>query len=203
MDAAITTRELARMIKADGIDFANLQDEEFDNPFGVGSGAGVIFGATGGVLEASLRTASHWLDENFEVVNFNEVRGSAGIRRATYKIANMDVKVAVASGLANARQLLDSVKNGEEELHMIEIMACPGGCINGGGQPYQNDWVRNNVDLVTARTKAIYETDENLPYRKSYENPDIKRIYDEYLGVPGSEKAHKILHTKHVKRSIY
>ena len=202
VDAALTTRELARMIKADGIDFANLPDEEFDNPFGTGSGAGVIFGATGGVLEASLRTASHWLDENFEVINFNEVRGPEGIRRATYKIAGMDVKVAAASGLANARELLKAVQNGEEDLHMIEIMACPGGCINGGGQPNQSDTVRNNIDLIAARTKAIYEADEGLPLRKSFENPEIKVLYDEYLGVPGSEKAHELLHTTHVKRGV-
>jgi len=202
VDAALTTRELARMIKADGIDFANLSDEEFDSPFGTGSGAAVIFGATGGVLEASLRTASHWLDENFEVINFKEVRGPEGIRRATYKIAGMDVKVAVASGLANARELLNAVQNGEEDLHMIEIMACPGGCINGGGQPNQSDSVRNNVDLIAARTKAIYEADEGLPLRKSFENPEIKELYDDYLGVPGSEIAHEKLHTTHVKRGI-
>jgi len=203
VDAAITTRELARMIKADGIDFAKLQDEEFDNPFGEGSGAGIIFGATGGVLEAALRTASHWLDENFEVVNFNEVRGPEGVRRATYKIAGMDVKVAVASGLANARKLLDGVKSGEEDLHMIEIMACPGGCINGGGQPNQSDTVRNNVDLIAARTKAIYEADEGRPKRKSHENPEVKVLYDEFLGVPGSEKAHEILHTHNAKRDLW
>jgi len=203
VDAALTTRELARMIKADGIDFANLPDSDFDSPFGTGSGAGVIFGATGGVLEASLRTASHWLDKNFEVVNFNEVRGPEGIRRATYKIAGMDVKVAVASGLANARDLLNNVKSGEEDVHMIEIMACPGGCINGGGQPTHSDTVRNNVDLIAARTKAIYESDEGRPQRKSFENPEIKVLYDEYLGVPGSEKAHDILHTSHVKRGVF
>jgi len=203
VDAAITTRELARMIKADGIDFANLQDEEFDSPFGTGSGAGVIFGATGGVLEAALRTASHWLDENFEVVNFNEVRGPEGVRRATYKIAGMDVNVAVASGLANARELLDAVKNGEEDFHMIEIMACPGGCINGGGQPNQSDTVRNNVDLIAARSKAIYQDDEGRPQRKSHENPEIKALYDDFLGVPGSDKAHDILHTTNAKRNVF
>jgi len=203
VDVALTTRELARMIKTDGIDFANIDDEEFDNPFGTGTGAAVIFGATGGVLEASLRTASHWLDESFEVVNFNDVRGPKGVRRATYKIAGMDVKVGVASGLANARELLDAVKNGEEEFHMIEIMACPGGCINGGGQPNQSDSVRNNVDLIAARTKAIYEADEGLPLRKSFENPDVKKIYEDYLGVPGSEKAHHVLHTKNAKRNVF
>ena len=203
VDIAITTRELARMIKADGIDFANLQDENFDSPFEIGSGAGVIFGATGGVLEASLRTASHWLDENFEVVNFNEVRGPEGVRRATYKIAGMDVKVAAASGLAQARELLDAVKNGEEDFHMIEIMACTGGCINGGGQPNQSDTVRNNIDLIAARTKAIYKDDEDRPQRKSFENPEIKMLYDEFLGVPGSDKAHDVLHTKHAKRNVF
>jgi len=203
VDIAITTRELARMIKADGIDFANLQDEEFDSPFGTGSGAGVIFGATGGVLEASLRTASHWLDEDFEVVNFNEVRGPEGVRRATYKIAGMDVKVAAASGLAKARELLDAVKNGEEDFHMIEIMACTGGCINGGGQPNQSDTVRNNIDLIAARTKAIYKDDEDRPQRKSFENPEIKILYDEFLGVPGSDKAHDVLHTTNAKRNVF
>ena len=115
----------------------------------------------------------------------------------------MDVKVAVASGLSNARELLNIVKSGEEEFHMIEIMACPGGCINGGGQPYQTDLVRNNVDLVGARTKAIYTEDENLPLRKSYENPDVIRIYDEYLEAPGSKRAHEVLHTSHVKRELF
>jgi len=203
VDAALTTRELARMIKSDGIDFNKLEDEEFDNPFGTATGAGVIFGATGGVLEAALRTASHWLDEKFEVVNFEEVRGPKGVRRATYKIAGMDVKVAAASGLANARELLDAVKNGEEELHMIEIMACPGGCINGGGQPNQSDTVRNSVDLVAARSKAIYEADEGLPLRKSHENPDVKKLYDDFLGVPGSDKAHHLLHTSYKKRNVF
>jgi len=115
----------------------------------------------------------------------------------------MDVKVAAASGLANARQLLDAVKNGEEELHMIEIMACPGGCINGGGQPNQSDTVRNSVDLVAARSKAIYEADEGLPLRKSHENPDVKKLYDDFLGVPGSDKAHHLLHTSYKKRNVF
>ena len=203
VDVALTTRELARMIKADGVDFANLPDAEFDNPFETSTGAAVIFGTSGGVLEAALRTASHWLDEKLELVDFNEVRCSENIRRATYKVGGIDVKVAVASGLANARELLDSVKAGKEDLHMIEIMACPGGCINGGGQPNQSDTVRNSVDLIAVRAKAIYDADKGLPLRKSHENPDVKRIYDEYLGSPGSHKAHDILHTKYVKRSAY
>ena len=203
VDIAITTRELARMIKADGVDYVNLPDEQFDNPFKIGTGAGQIFGATGGVLEAALRTASHWLDESFDVTNFNEVRGPDGVRRATYKIAGMDVKVGAACGLANARKLLDAVKSGEEEFHMIEIMACPGGCINGGGQPFLSDSVRNNVDVVGLRSKAIYNADENLEYRKSFENPEIKVLYEEYFGAPGSHKAHEILHTSFVKRTRF
>ena len=203
VDIAITTRELARMIKAEGVDYVNLPDDDFDSPFGIGSGAGQIFGATGGVLEASLRTASHWLDESFDVVNFNEVRGPKGVRRATYKIAGMDVKVAVASGLANARELLDAVKNGEEEIHMIEIMACLGGCINGGGQPFLSDSVRNSVDVVGLRSKAVYNADENLEYRKSYENPEIQKLYKEFLDSPGSHKAHETLHTSFKKRTRF
>ena len=203
VDVAITTRELARMIKADGVDFLALEDAQFDSPFGTSSGAGVIFGATGGVLEAALRTASHWLDKDFEVSNFNEVRGPDGVRRRTYKIAGMDVKVAAASGLANARMLLDAVKSGKEEYHMIEIMACPGGCINGGGQPDLTDSIRNNQDVIAARTKVLYELDEKRPLRKSYENPDVKKIYDDYLESPGSHKAHDVLHTKFVKRSAF
>jgi NADP-reducing hydrogenase subunit HndD len=202
VDVAITTRELARMIKASGIDFVNLTDEVFDNPFESGSGAGQIFGATGGVMEAALRTASHWLDEKFELVDFTEVRGPANIRRATYNVGGKEVKVAVASGLANARELLESVRNGEE-CHFIEIMACPNGCINGGGQPFLSDSIRNNVDVVALRTKAIYEADKNLPYRKSYEHPDIKMLYDEYFEKPGSHKAHEVLHTTFVKREAF
>ena len=203
VDATLTTRGLARMIKADGIDFAGLPDETFDDPFEIGSGAGVIFGASGGVMEAALRTASHWLDEHFDVVEFNEVRGGAGIRRATYKIGGIEVKVAAVSGLANARELLERVRRGEEDLHFIEVMACPGGCINGGGQPYLSDHIRNNVDIVSIRAKSIYDADKSLPYRKSYENPDIIRLYDEYFETPGSEKAHEVLHTSYVKREAY
>ena len=203
VDIAITTRELARMIKADGIDYENLVDEAFDNPFGVASGAGLIFGSTGGVLEAALRTASHWLDESFDVVDFKEVRGPKEVRRATYKIAGMDVKVAVACGLANARELLDAVKEGKEDFHMIEIMACPGGCINGGGQPFLSDTVRNNVDVVGLRRNAIYSSDEKNEIRKSYENPEIKKIYEEFFGAPGSKKAHDLLHTSFKKRTRF
>ncbi len=203
VDVALTTRELARMIKEAGIEFTKLPDEEFDNPFEVGTGAAVIFGATGGVMEAALRTAGHWLDGNFDVVDFEDVRGTAGIKRATYNVAGIDVKVAVASGLANARRLLDAVKEGKEDYHFIEIMACPGGCINGGGQPYQSDSVRNSVDLKAIRSKAIYDADKNLPIRKSHENPVMDMLYKEYFEKPGSHKAHEILHTKYVKRDKF
>ncbi|MCL2628756.1 MAG: NADH-dependent [FeFe] hydrogenase, group A6 [Oscillospiraceae bacterium] len=203
VDAAITTRELARMIKAAAVDFVNLDDDVFDNPFESGSGAGQIFGATGGVMEAALRTASHWLDESFNVIEFSEVRGPSAIRFATYNVGGIEVKVAVASGLANARELLEKVKSGEVDCHFIEIMACPGGCINGGGQPFLPDSIRNNVDVVALRSKAIYDADKDLPVRKSHEHPDIKMLYDEFFEKPGSHKAHEILHTKYKERSLF
>ncbi|MCL2078278.1 MAG: NADH-dependent [FeFe] hydrogenase, group A6 [Oscillospiraceae bacterium] len=202
VDVAIVTRELARMIKTAGIDFAGLADEAFDNPFESGSGAGQIFGATGGVMEAALRTASSWLDKSFNVIDFTEVRGPEAIRYATYNVGGIEVKVAVASGLANAKALLEKVRDGEVECHFIEIMACPGGCINGGGQPFLPDSVRNNVDIVSLRSKAIYGADKDLPVRKSHEHPDIKMLYEEFFGSPGSHKAHEILHTKYVKRGL-
>ena len=202
VDIALTTRELSRMIKRAGLVFAELPDEEFDNPLGESTGAAVIFGATGGVMEAALRTAVEKLTgEELGNVDFTEVRGTAGIKEATYNVAGMDVNVAVASGLANARELLEKVRSGEKNYHFIEIMACPGGCVNGGGQPIQPAGVRNFVDLRAERAKAIYEEDKNLPIRKSHENPMIKTIYDEFFGEPGSVKAHHILHTQYVDRS--
>lgn len=201
VDIALTTRELARMIERAGIMFTQLPDEDFDNPLGESTGAGVIFGATGGVMEAALRTAVEKLTgEELKALDFTEVRGTAGIKEATYNVAGMDVNVAVASGLANARALLEDVKAGRKNYHFIEIMACPGGCVNGGGQPTQPASVRNFVDLRAERAKAIYEEDKNLPVRKSHENPMIKKIYDEYFGEPGSHKAHHILHTQYVDR---
>ena len=201
VDIALTTRELARMIERAGIMFTQLPDEDFDNPLGESTGAGVIFGATGGVMEAALRTAVEKLTgEELKALDFTEVRGTAGIKEATYNVAGMDVNVAVASGLANARALLEDVKAGRKNYHFIEIMACPGGCVNGGGQPTQPASVRNFVDLRAERAKAIYEEDKNLPVRKSHENPMIKKIYDEYFGEPGSHKAHHVLHTQYVDR---
>ncbi len=203
VDAAITTRELSKMIKGAGLKFVDLDDERFDDPFETATGAGAIFGATGGVMEAALRTASHWLDEDLKKVDFKEVRGTQGIKEVTYKVGGIEVKAAVCSGLANARKVLESVKSKEKEYHIIEVMACPGGCINGGGQPVQGDSVRNYVDLKTLRAKALYEADAHLPLRKSHENPAIKVLYDEFLGAPGEFRSHKLLHTSYVKRDKF
>ena len=202
VDFALTTRELGKMIERAGIEFNALPDEKFDNPFAIGSGAGAIFGSTGGVMEAALRTAAEWiLGTKLEKVDFEEVRGSEGIKTASYKLGDLTVNVAVASGTANAGKLLEMIRNGELDVQFVEIMACPGGCVNGGGQPVQPMWVRNEVDLASLRAKVLYDADANLlEYRKSHENPDIKMIYNEYFGEPGSHKAHEILHTKYIKR---
>ena len=205
IDAVLTTRELAKMIKKAGLMFAELPDEEFDLPLGIGSGAGAIFGATGGVMEAALRTAVETLTDTKlegEALDFKEVRGIEGIKEAAYKVGDLEVKVAVASGLANARKLLDAVKAGEAKYDFIEIMACPGGCVNGGGQPIVQAPVRNAKDIRTLRAKVLYDEDLNLPYRKSHDNPVIKELYETYLEKPGSHKAHEILHTSYVKRGL-
>jgi NADP-reducing hydrogenase subunit HndD len=204
LDYSLTTRELARMIKRAGILFNELEDEEYDDPLGTGSGAGVIFGATGGVMEAALRTAVETLTgEELASLDFTDVRGVEGVKEATYNVAGMDVKVAVASGLANARKLLDSVKSGEAQYHFIEIMGCPGGCVNGGGQPQQPMNIRNFVDIRAERAKVLYDLDKSNSIRKSHENPQIKEIYSSYLEKPGSHKAHELLHTTYVKRGLY
>ena len=204
VDISITVRELARMIDRAGINFTELPDEEFDNPLGDSTGAAVIFGATGGVMEAALRTAVEVLTgDKLEKLDFTDVRGVQGIKEATYNVAGMEIKVAIASGLANAKELLTKVKNGEANYHFIEIMGCPGGCVNGGGQPQQPASVRNFTDLRAIRAKALYDLDASMPVRKSHENEAIKQLYKEYLGEPGSHKAHEILHTSYVKRSVY
>ena len=200
-DVALTTRELARMIKRAGINFTELPDEEFDTPMGIGSGAGTIFGATGGVMEAALRTAVAVVTgKEAEKVEFEAVRGTDGIKEAEYDLNGLKVKVAVASGLNNAKKVLDMVKSGEKDYTFIEIMGCPGGCVNGGGQPVQPASVRNFVDLKALRAAALYKDDENLPLRKSHENPVVKTLYDEYFEKPGSHKAHEVLHTHYVAR---
>ena len=203
VDVAITTRELGRMIEAAGINFRGLADEPFDQPFDIGSSAGAIFGATGGVMEAALRTAAETiLGTELEKVEFEDVRGTAPIKRATYKLGDLEVKVAVASGTANARKLLNAVKEGKEDYHFIEIMACPGGCVNGGGQPIQDATTRSTVDLKAKRAAVLYNDDANETLRKSHDNPLIKKVYEEFLGEPGSHLAHEILHTSYVKRGL-
>ena len=203
VDFAITTRELARMIDKAGLKFTQLPDEKFDEPLGLSTGAAVIFGATGGVMEAALRTAVETLTgEELKSLDFTDVRGTQGIKEASYDVAGMTVKVAVASGLANAKELLKKVESGEADYHFIEIMGCPGGCVNGGGQPQQPGYIRNTVDIRALRAKVLYDIDADMPIRKSHENPAIKAIYNEYFGEPGSEKAHHVLHTTYVKRGL-
>ena len=203
VDVALTTRELGRMIKEAGINFTELADEKFDDPFETASGGAAIFGATGGVMEAALRTAAYKLDGTADAIEFKEVRGTQGIKEATYTIAGIELNIAVVSGLANARKVIDAINAGEKNYHMVEVMACPGGCINGGGQPTQSDAVRNSVDLKTLRAKALYDADAAMTLRKSHESPVIKMLYDEYFEAPGKHKAHELLHTTYVKRGTH
>lgn len=200
VDVALTTRELAKMIKGAGIKLEDMDDEDYDAPFNKATGGGAIFGATGGVLEAALRTAARMLDGSFKKIEFKEVRGPQEIREAKYSVAGVEIKVAVTSGLGNARKLIEKIKKGEADYQMVEIMACPGGCINGGGQPVQSDSVRNYVDLKAIRSKALYDYDKQCQYRSSDESPIIKTIYDEFFDAPGKPRAHKLLHTKYVNR---
>ena len=201
VDISITTNELSRMIKKAGIMIEALKNEKFDAPLGLGTGAGVIFGATGGVMEAALRTAVEKLTgKELAELNFTAVRGMEGVKEASYDINGTTVKVAVVSGLANANKLLDKVENGLADYHFIEIMACPGGCVNGGGQPHQPASVHEKVNVAGERAAALYRNDEKRPVRKSHENPAIVELYDSYLGEPGSEKAHHLLHTTYTAR---
>ncbi len=198
VDISITTRELVKMINKAGIRFAELEDAQFDSPLGNGTGAAVIFGATGGVMEAALRTAVWKLtgENDDSPIEFKEVRGVEGIKTATYNVAGMDITVAVASGLANARKLLEKIKSGEIKAQFVEIMACPGGCVNGGGQVIVPADVRNFTDIRAERAKALYSLDEGHKIsRKSHESADIKQAYSEFLGQPGSHTAHELLHT--------
>ena len=204
IDAVITTRELAKMIKKSGILFKDIPESKFDSPLGEYTGAGVIFGATGGVMEAALRTAVETVSgKKLENVEFKEVRGFEGVKEATYKAGDVTVNVAVASGLENASKICEAIKNGTANYQFVEIMACPGGCINGGGQPIVDAYTRRNVDYRGLRAKALYARDESLKERKSHENSECKAIYDEYLGKPGSHEAHKVLHTSYVARKKY
>ena len=197
VDIVLSTRELIMMLNEAGIQFERLEEGEYDSPLGESTGAAIIFGASGGVLEAALRTAADWLTgEDLQGVDFTAVRGLEGTKEATVEVAGLEVKAAVASGLGNARKLLERIQRGEAEYHIIEIMACPGGCLNGGGQPY----IRGDTSILEARKNAIYQADKGLPCRKSHENPDIKKLYAEYLGEPGGHRAHELLHTGYTAR---
>lgn len=204
VDEVITTRELAEMIREAGIDFLNLKDEKFDDPMGEASGAGVIFGATGGVMEAALRSVPYLMTgKDPDQVEIHAVRGEDGIRTAEIEVAGMKIRAAVAHGLGNARKLLEKVRSGEETYHFIEIMACPGGCVAGGGQPIQPASVRNEIDIRAERAKAIYSEDASSSIRFSHRNPTVQRFYEEYLGEPGGHKAHELLHTHYTARENY
>ncbi len=192
VDLVLTTREYANMLKEAGVDFKNLPESEFDSILGESSGAGVIFGTTGGVIEAATRTAYEWITgEELKEVKFEALRGMDGIRSATVQVGDMELKIGIAHELGNARKLLESIQRGENEFHAIEIMACPGGCIGGGGQPYHH----GDIEVIKKRQQAIYQIDDKKVIRKSHENPMIKKIYEEFLGEPYGEKAHELLHT--------
>ncbi len=197
VDYVLTTRELAKMFKLAGIDLLNVPQEEYDEPLGISSGAGAIFGATGGVMEAALRTAYEVITgKELEKLDFEAVRGIEGIKEATVEIDGINLKVAIVNGLGNARKVLEMIKNGEKELQFVEFMACPGGCIGGGGQP-----IPTNNEILLKRMQAIYEVDRSLPIRKSHENPAIKTLYKEFLEEPLSEKSHELLHTTYLARN--
>ncbi|HOI25155.1 MAG TPA: NADH-dependent [FeFe] hydrogenase, group A6 [Caldisericia bacterium] len=199
VDHVLTTREAARMMKQAGIFLPDLPNEEFDQPLGSSTGAAVIFGSSGGVMEAAIRTAYEVITESpLPKLDFEEVRGLQGIKSATIDIQGLGLKIAVANGLGNARVLLEQVAKGESPYHFIEVMACPGGCIGGGGQPYPT-----NTEVREKRMKAIYCEDCNLPIRKSHENPSITDIYKDFLGQPNGEKSHHLLHTSYTQRDIY
>ena len=192
VDYVLSTREFGHMIKEAGIDFAALEENEFDSIMGESTGAAAIFGTTGGVIEAATRTAYELVTgETLERIDFDQLRGLEGIREATVKIGDIDLKIGIAHGLGNARKLLEDIKSGKQFFHAIEIMACPGGCIGGGGQPYHH----GDETVIKKRQAAIYEIDKNSPRRKSHENQMILKLYEDYLGEPYGKKAHELLHT--------
>ena len=204
VDAVITTRELARMIKQANIDFTKLDDKGFDNPMGEATGAAAIFGTTGGVMEAALRTAYELITgDELKQVNFENVRGAKGIKKATVKIGDTEVRVAVAHGLGNARKVSEQIKDGTADFDFLEVMACPGGCIMGGGQPIKSSKTRSTVDVRAKRAEALYSIDEKKAIRKSHENPEMLKIYEEYFGKPGEHKAHELLHTQYNQKNKY
>lgn len=204
VDYVLTTRELARMIKQANLDFCALEENDFDFPMGEASGAGAIFGTTGGVMEAAVRTAVDTLEgKSIDKIEYTEVRGEKGIKEATLHVAGTEVKIAVASGLANARKIMEQIKEGNSPYHFVEIMACPGGCVMGGGQPIKDAKTRASVDVRKIRADALYSIDEKSVIRKSHENPVMKELYAEFLEKPGSHVAHKYLHTEYGAKEKY
>ena len=204
VDASLTTRELARMITQAGMMFDHLPDSEFDPMLGISTGASVIFGATGGVMEAALRTVVEKVTgKEMSNLEYHEVRGTQGIKEASYELPGKTVRVCVASGLANAKKVLDGMKSGELQYDFIEFMACPGGCVNGGGQPLHSSDVRSFTDLRTLRARALYKQDQSMEFRKSHESPVVKELYETYLGEPGSHKAHELLHCTYAPQKRY
>ncbi len=203
VDYVLTTRELAQMIKEAGVNFISLEDESFDNPFGEGTGASVIFGATGGVTEAALRTVYELVSgKELADVSFQDVRGLEGVKEATIELPNgPTINTAVIHGLGNARKVLEEIKSGKKDYQFIEVMACPGGCINGGGQPIVKADIRDKIDIKVERSKALYQDDQSLAIRKSHENPEIKKIYEDFLLYPNSHISHELLHTHYMERS--
>ena len=204
VDYVITTRELARMIKQANIEFTELQEDKFDEPMGEATGAGAIFGTTGGVMEAALRTAADVLEnKDLPKFEYEAVRGGKERKEAVIEIAGKKVKAVVVSGLSNARKIMDEIKEGKADYQFVEIMACPGGCIMGGGQPIKNSKTRSEIDIRKLRSDALYSIDEKSVIRKSHENPVIKQMYEEFLQKPGSEVSHKYLHTHYSKKNLY
>ncbi len=204
VDTVITTRELGKMIKQASIDFNGLPEGKFDEYFGDYSGAAVIFGATGGVMEAALRTVADVLTgEDLEAIEYKAVRGEERIREAEVQIGDLTVKAAITHSAAGARKLMEMIKAGEADYHFIEIMGCDGGCVNGGGQPHVSATDRVGIDIRLERANALYREDESLAIRKSHKNPSITRLYEEFLGEPNSHTAHEILHTHYAGRNKY
>ncbi len=204
IDIVLTTRELAKLLKSQGIDLAAMPNGQFDDPVGLGSSAGLLFGATGGVMEAALRTVYEKVTgQEPPSIDFKAVRGTKGIKTAVVDMNGTKVKVAVAHTLANAKVIMEQIKNGTSDYQFVEIMTCPGGCVNGGGQPIHSAKVLNTTDVKTLRAKAIYKSDKKANLRKSHENPVVKKLYAEYFGEPNSHKAHEILHTSYTKRTKF
>lgn len=204
VDNVVTTREMARMMKEANIDLSMLEDEEYDAPLGIATGAGHIFGATGGVMEAAMRSVSYLLsNKEIEQIDFKEVRGFKGTKEASIQIEGKEHKIAVTQGLANASKLLDQIKDGTSPYSFIEIMTCPGGCINGGGQPIVDEYKASKIDVKALRAKALYRADKKAKYRKAHQNPEVKKLYEEFIGKPNDKNAHKLLHTHYNKQEVY